>query len=181
MNPSWKIRVRKRDGTREDFDIEKLGGALRRGMHCVGESTADARELAHAIHIHLQRKRRKSISSSAVFEMALKTLQRVEMGQAAEILELHRMFRGVCRRVLRVRHEDGKITMWDKSRLARLAERIWDLSPRTARIFAGEVESHILPQEQREISSREVLDMLNQKVSQFGLADAVPVEPIKDA
>ena len=181
MKPSWKIRVRKRDGTREDFDIEKLAGSLRRGMPCVGESAAGARELAHAIGIHLQRKRLRFISSSALFEMALKTLRRVKMNQVAEILESHRMFRGVRRRVLRVRHEDGKITMWDKSSLARLAERIWGLSPRTARIFAGEVESHILLQERAEFSRREVLNLLNQKVSQFGLADAVPVEPIKDA
>lgn len=180
MSTSWKIRIRKQDGGREAFDIEKLTGSLRRGMRQVGVSAEGACELARAIHIHLQRRRRRLISSSAVFEMVLKALRQVRMGETAEILELHRMLRAVRRRLLYVRHEDGNVTMWDKSWLAKLAEGIWCLSPGTARILAGEVEIHLLPQEEREVSRREVLDLLNQKVSQFGLADAVPVEPIKD-
>ncbi|MCD4825596.1 MAG: hypothetical protein K8S55_13455 [Phycisphaerae bacterium] len=170
-----KITVRKRDGRTEGFDVEKLAGSLWRGLQPAGGAYRDARELALAIRIYLHRKRRRSIPSAAIFEMGLKVLRRVRRGPAAELLELHRTLRTVRRRLLRISHDDGNVTQWDKSWAANLAVGIWQISPATARIIAGEIELDILPCEETEISRRSLLERLNRRVAEYGLADAVPV------
>ena len=175
MDQPGKIEVQKRDGSIEEFRLAKLAGALWRGVRVAEGTYRDARELAGAIHIFLMRKRIKSISSSAIFEMGLKALRRIHMGEAAEILELHRTLRAMRRKLLHICHDDGNITLWDKGWLVALAMQMWHLSRQTARLLAGEVELELLPQEDNEIPRQEVLDELNKLVQQYGLADAVPV------
>lgn len=175
MGMSWKIRIRKRDGSVEDFDAAKLAGALRRVLDRLDGVRANPRELAEGIGIYLRRTRRVVVSSAALFSMVVKVLRRVKLGDAAELLELHRTLRMVRRRLLRVRHEDGFTTQWDKSWLAALAERMWHVSRNTARMLAGEVELYYLPQEEMEVSRQDVLEKLNRYVSQYGLAEPVPV------
>ncbi len=175
MRMSRKTRVRKRDGSVEDFDVAKLAGAIRRVLDRLEGVCADPEDLARGIQLYLQRSRRATVSSSAVFGMLVKVLRRVRLGDAAELFELHRTLRMVRRRLLRIRHDDGCATQWDKSWLAAIAERMWHVSRTTARMLAGEIELHLLPQEEAEVSRDEVLLMLNCHVSQWGLAEAVPV------
>jgi hypothetical protein len=172
------ISVVKRDGSVEPFDEAKLAGALRRGMDRRDDSQAQVENLARALGLYLRRLRRPRVSSTAIFEMVLKALRRVKMGDRAEMIELHRTLRRVRRRLLRVRHDDGQVTQWDKSWVVCLAERLWGLSRRTARILAGEVELDLLPQEECEIPRRDVVDALNRRVVEWGLADAVPVQGV---
>jgi hypothetical protein len=175
MRTSRKTRIRKRDGSIEEFDAAKLAGALRRVLERLEGVRADANDIAEGLQLYLRRTRRTLVSSSAIFGMLVKILRRVRLGDAAELLELHRTLRMVRRRLLRVRHEEGYTTQWDKSWLAALTERMWHVSPTTARILAGDVEMHLLPQEETEISRRDIIEMLNHHVSQWGLAEAVPV------
>ncbi len=176
MERSRMIKVKKRDGGIEDFDVAKLGGVLGRGFRQLGGDIFEARELARAIEIFLVRSKRFRISSAALFEMGLKALRHVKMNDAAELLELHRTLRTIRRRLLRVRHEDEKLTAWDKGWLVELAARMWHVSHTTARILAGEVENEILSHDQPEIHREEILDLLNRRVAELGLADAVPVD-----
>ncbi len=174
MEPSRTIRVRKRDGNIEAFDVGKVAGVFRRALaHLPGECV-EGGELARAVHLYLLRTNRRSISSSAVFEMAVKALHRVQRGEAAEMLELHRTLRNVRRRLLRIRHADGRVTQWDKTWLAEWTRHVWRVSRRTARMLAGEVEYDLLPQEETDLSREEVIDRLNEQVAQWGLAEAVP-------
>lgn len=176
MDRSRMIKVTKRDGSVEDFDVAKLGGTLGRGFKRVGGDISDARELARAIEIFLIRGKRYDISSAALFEMGLKALRHVKMNDAAELLELHRTLRTIRRRLIRVRHEDDKLTMWDKSWLVELGIRMWGVSRTTARILAGEVENEIISKDCPEIPREQILDLLNRRVAEFGLADAVPID-----
>jgi len=153
MEPSRTIRVRKRDGNIEAFDVGKVAGVFRRALaHLPGECV-EGGELARAVHLYLLRTNRRSISSSAVFEMAVKALHR---------------------RLLRIRHADGRVTQWDKTWLAEWTRHVWRVSRRTARMLAGEVEYDLLPQEETDLSREEVIDRLNEQVAQWGLAEAVP-------
>ena len=90
-------------------------------------------------------------------------------------MELHKALRAVRRPLLKLRYEDGSLVQWEKAWLTDLAERMWNLSPRTARILAGEVEMQILPQDPTILTREDILDVLNERVAQLGLADAVPV------
>ncbi len=175
MSRSRKIVVNKRDGQVEAFDAAKLAGTLGRALGRSGGDISDARELARAIAIFLVRGKRSDIPSTAIFEMGLKALRHVEMGEAAEILELNHTLRNIRRKLVRVRHDDGRLTMWDKSWLVELAMRMWHVSRTTGRILAGEVEGEIISQDKPEVSRGEIIDLLNRRVAERGLADAVPV------
>jgi transcriptional regulator NrdR family protein len=175
MNLTRKVEVLKRDGSTEAFDVAKLAGMLRKGMHHLGFSARNAGDLAGAVEIYLHRMQQQVVSSSAVFEMGLKTLHHVGMDDVSEIIELTRNLRTVRRSMLRVRQDDGRLVAWDKGWLANLGGRMWCLSPNCARILAGEVEQQLLAVDAVEISRFEILEMFNRHVFEFGLADAVPV------
>ncbi|HNX26271.1 MAG TPA: hypothetical protein PKK48_02590 [Phycisphaerae bacterium] len=171
------IKVRKRDGSVEAFDEQRLRGVIARGIFAAGcEDFTFAGELAAAIHFYLKHSRQCLITSSALFEMTLKAMQRVDMHTAARRLELHRSARDMKRRLLRISHGECTTTLWDKSWLAEFACRSWNVSHRTGRILAGEVESSILRSGKTIVPRGEIVLMLNRLVSQFALADAVPVE-----
>ncbi len=175
MNLTRKVEVIKRDGSTEAFDTAKLAGMLRKGMQRLGYPADNAGDLAGAVEVYLQRMQQQEISSSAVFEMGLKTLQHVGLDDVADVIELTRDLRRARRSMLRVRQDDGKFTAWEKGWLADLGGRMWCLSPNCARIIAAEVEQQLLEVETTKISRDEVLDLFNRHVFEFGLADAVPV------
>lgn len=167
--------VLKRDGSCEPFDLERLSGTFWRGLYAVGGQQSDARQLARAIQLHLRRKQYTEIDTDAIFEMVLKALRRIRFGEAAELLQLHRILRDARRRQLFIRHHGEHLTQWDKTWLVELAEELWPISRRTARIIAGEVEEHFLVPDRSEVPREHVLGLLNRKMCELGLADAVPV------
>jgi hypothetical protein len=168
------IQVLKRDGTREPFDPHKLAGALARVIKPNGGTHRNACDLAGAMHLYVRRACRHSISSSAVFEMVIKVLRRVGFVAAAEGLEAHRIWRQQRRGELRIRHDSGQVTRFDRTWLAELASRSWHISPAAARIIAGDVENELLRGSHAELRREDVVELLNTRMAQFGLADAVP-------
>jgi hypothetical protein len=101
-------------------------------------------------------------------------LQYVGQPLAARRLQEHRSWRLARRGELRIRHERGKLTLWEKGWLAEFAQRCWRLSNRTARILAGQVEADLLRGPAREVPRQEIIDRLNEITAAYGLADAVP-------
>jgi hypothetical protein len=168
------VRVRKRDGFAEDFDAHKLAGAMWRAMLPRGRY-GDAFDLAMAIQLYLQRTGRRTISSAAIFEMTVKVLRRVRMNQAADALEAHRSWRSGRR--LRVNVCDGgsRGARWNKGWLVRAAARAWNLSRSAARIVAGRAEAEVLAGGCDRVPRDALIERVNVLVSEFGLADAVPV------
>lgn len=174
MIGSRTIRVLKRDGSVEEFSPYKLAAAIWRALSGRGGQYRDAADLALAIGVYLDRGQWACISSAAVFEMTVKVLRRVHFDEAAAALESCRASRAARRRRLRIDH-GGQVTYWEKGWLVRLGSQSWQLSPQTARIIAGHVESSLLSQPGRVIPRADATDLFNQCVAEYGLADAVPV------
>lgn len=174
MDGSRTIRVSKRDGSEEGFDRLKLASSMWRAMRLTDGQYRDACELASAIELYMERRGRRRVGSNVLFEMALKVLRRCRLGKAAGAMERHRWCRQKARARLRLRHEGGEVTEWEKAWLAEWARRSWLVSRTTARILAAEVEAELLAGSRLHVDRREALDLLDRRVSEYGLADAVP-------
>lgn len=177
MNGTGTVRVIKRDGGVELFCEAKLAGAIWRAIQATGGRYRDANDLAQAIGIFLKRSGRRCVSSAVMLEMVLKVLNRAELAQAAQAMEAHRDWRAIRREQLRVLYADGKSACWDRRWLEELAVRSWNIDPTTARILAGQIENDLLCGQMSSVSRQEVLDRLNTRMAELGLADAVPVRP----
>jgi hypothetical protein len=146
-------------------------------MVASGGRYGDAFDLAMAIRIFLHRTGRERISSAAIFEMTVKVLRRVRMNRAAEAMEEHRAHRTERRMRMKLLGEDGTPVAWDKGLLAAMVERSWSVARGTARIIAGRAERKVLSGRSGLVSRQALVDLLNEMVAQYGLADAVPVHP----
>jgi hypothetical protein len=176
MSGSGTIRVLKRDGSVELFDVVKLSGVLWRAIRPSGHPYERARYLGDAVMFYLSRDGSRCVSSAAIFEMCVRLLQHVGFAEAATAFQGHRSWRQAKRKSLRVTHEGLKVTLWDKSWLAGFAQRCWHLSPGTARTIAGEIEAGLLAGGEDQVSRFAVIEMLNERVAAYGLADAVPAD-----
>ena len=168
------VQVLKRDGSVEGFDPRKLAAAIWRSMRGTSGTFEHARRLAEAVELYLPRRGVKCISSTALFEMTLKALRYVGILPAAQAAEEFRRRRDLLRGKLRIRHEGGRITYWDKGWLCEFAQRSWGVSPQTGRILAGRIELELFALPEMVISRQKVLEMLNRMMAEYGLADAVP-------
>lgn len=176
MNGSRTIQVIKRDGAGEAFDLPKLAASIWGAMQLRrGGCYLDAMELAKAVETYIERIGWPVVSSAAVFEMTVKVLRRVHFRDSADTYETLRQVRKARRKQFRVVHPNGRVTMWDKSWLAKVGCGSWQLSQRTSRILAGQVEADLLAGSGRWASREDIIDKLNQLVAEYGLADAVPV------
>lgn len=176
-----------------------------------------AQHLCDAILFYLARGRSSCLSTGALFEMCLTVLHHVGMPRSAQCLGAHRQWRRDRRHALRIRHESGQVTCWEKSWLAEVAVNMWNLSPAAARVLAAQVEAQLLQRVEQfvpdsgmpgsqtpglrtpdartpdrtrdprtpaggrdgwpatlELPRHAVLDLLNETVAAYGLADAVP-------
>jgi len=174
VNGSGTIWVQKRDGSVEDFDCLKLVGAVSRAVRPAKGRCDYARSIAAAIEVFCRRSGCGCVSSAAVFEMTVRAMRCVSLDVGAEAMESHRAWRIRRRRQLRVAHERGQVTMWDKSWLCELAQRSWRLSRPAARIIAGRLECELLAEPAELLWRDTVVARLNDCVAAYGLADAVP-------
>lgn len=175
MDGSRKIQVIKSDSTEEPFDARKLAASMFRAMQGRRGRFYDAMQLSIAIGIYLKRSSLQTVTSDTLSELAVKVLSRCRLSEAGSAMEDFRQRRRMRRSRLAVRHEGGRVTMWDKGWLSSWAQSSWQLSRTTSRILAGQVERELLDGEAIVISRLDVLDMLNRRVAEYGLADAVPV------
>jgi hypothetical protein len=175
MSEGKEVHIQKRDGQWEPFDRRKLAAAMWRAMPPASGRYLDVCDLAAAIEIYLQRKDRHSITSRAVFEMTLKVLRRAGFCEAAEGMEEYALRRSLRRRAVTVLHAGGRCTCWNKHWLVEKVRTSWNLSRPVSRIIAGQVEDEVLARRCRQVVRDELMMLLNRRVSQFGLADAVPV------
>ena len=175
MSGSRTIRVLKREGSVEFLDSQKLAASMWRAMRETHASFDHARQLAEAIKTYLSRRVGGCVSSSAIFEMTVKAFRHVGLDAAAEAAEAYQTWRNIGRTQLRIRHEGERLTYWDKEWLCEFAARSWHVSHAAARMLAGRVELQLLQQGHKVIARQAVINLLNRLVSEYGLADAVPV------
>lgn len=175
VDGSGKIQVCKSDSTEEAFDVCKLAGSMFIAMQETRGRHYDAMQLAIAIGLYLKQTSWLTVTSDALAELAVKVLSRCRLPEAAGAMTDYRQNRTIGRSRLQVRQEGGQVTMWDKAWLSSWAQRSWLVSRNTSRILAGQVERELLECGLVEVSRLDVLDMLNRRVAEYGLADAVPV------
>jgi len=177
------IRVVKVDGSLETFDHLKLTAAFWKVLAPAGQGYDRARYLADAVWFFLSRSHLRQATTGAIFEMAMKVLHNAGLNCSAQAMAAYRTRRQGRRVLVRVRH-DEHLTAWDKSWLSGVAQQYWCLSSTTARIIAGQIEHDLLQMNEsdtsdttrpRELSRLYLIDMLNTRVAQLGLADTVPV------
>ncbi|MBT3278217.1 MAG: hypothetical protein HN909_08095 [Phycisphaerales bacterium] len=171
------IEVSKRDGSVEPFCEQKLSGAMWRSLQITTGDYHMALELSRAIGLFLQRQATDRVDSVVLFELALKALRRIRRGDAAERMELFHTLRSVRRRLVDVHHPCGEITRWDKGWCAKLAVSMWGLQITTGRQIASEIELELLDNQHITVDRSFVVDRINEKVSEFGLAEAMPLHP----
>ena len=175
MDGSGKIQVCKSDSTEEAFDVRKLAGSMFVAMRETRGRHYDATQLAIAIGLYLEQTSWLTVTSDALAELATKVLNRCQLSDAASAMAEYRRNRIIGRGRLHVRQEGGQVTMWDKAWLSLWAQRSWLVSRNISRILAGQVERELLDSGATEVSRLDVLDMVNRRVAEYGLADAVPV------
>jgi hypothetical protein len=176
VSGSGTIRVLKRNRSVEQFDARKLAAAMWRAMQNTRAPFEYALRLAQAVELYLQRRGGGCVSSSALFEMTVKALRHVGLNSAADGAESYCKWRNTLRKQLRIRYNTGNLMFWDKGWLCELARRSWHVCPATARILAGQVEIGLFRGADLVVSREAVVDALNRLTSEYGLADAVPVE-----
>ncbi len=113
--------------------------------------------------------------------MVLKVLRRVRSPNAATAMEIHAIWRKARRKEIRIRHDDGKMSLCEKGWMWRFTQRSWNLGPAVARIIAGAVEIELFKTDLTIISRQHVIERVNAQVASFGLADAVPIESVAGA
>ena len=172
MSGSRKIRVVKRDGSTEAFDPGKLAGAVYCALEPGKDSLVRSRHIALAVGLYLHRTGRGRVTSAAVFEMTVQALLSVGLEEATDCFEAHRHARAAARGRLRVCHEGGPVTLWDKGWLAEVAQRGWLLGRQTARLLAGEVEAELLALAAPSVTRHEVMERLHRLLAEYGLAEA---------
>ncbi len=169
MNGSGTIHVLKRDNSTEPLAPAKLRLCLWRGLSGSGGRFEQAQWLTDAIAAHLRRAGQPTISSGALFEMAVNALRATGHRSAAAAVEAHHQWRQRARRSLAVRNELGLATAWDRGWLTdTLADR-WALSRPTARALSGILEDDLLGSID-ELPERALLDRADELIEQFGLA-----------
>ncbi|MBI5724482.1 MAG: hypothetical protein HZA50_11025 [Planctomycetes bacterium] len=175
MSGSWMVRVIKRDCTIEPFDERKI---MRMACLALPEKSCqidDLRPVADGVKMYLKVSAKPCIPSAELFDLAARSLNYVGLTEAVRILTLHRAWRAAQRRHLRIVHDDGRCTLWDKSWLCEHAIRGWNVSRQAARIVAAEIEEALLTGGRRKVERKYVLVMLGARLGELGLVDVVPV------
>lgn len=177
MDGSGTIRVAKQDGAFEPFDRDKLAAAMCQAMLENPRAVLDSREVALAIDIYLHRQGWRTVSGAAVLDTVLKTFRRIGMDLPAALMETHQAWRARRRRQMKICCADGRTTSWDKGWLVKLICSSWRLGRATGRILAGDIEARVLNADLEVIARDDLIELVNELVVEYGLADAVPVEP----
>jgi len=163
------IRVIKRDGVVEPLRIERLRLCLWRVLRLYPHCRQEADTLSRAIVTYLTRRATRQVTSRAIFEMVLRSLRQTNHHAAAEALESHHRWRRAARRALTIIHDDGRRTGWDRCWVTEQIRRRWDVGRPAARTISSHLERELLGRRAR-ITRRRVLDLIDRRVENFGLA-----------
>lgn len=163
------IRVQKRDGVVEPLRVERLRSCLWRVLRLCPHCRSEADQLSRAIVVYLRRRGVTTVSSRALFEMAVRSLRHTGHDAAADALESHHRWRRAARRALTVVHDDAHRTVWDRSWATEQIRHRWAVGRGAARAISSHLERELLGR-RAEISRQAVLDLLDQRVEDYGLA-----------
>jgi len=165
------VRIIKRDGSREPFDIAKVRACLVRAMRSARQSTRFAEDLARAVALHLQGWSEPSPPTSAyILRCVHSVLRETGMNRAARYLaHAHRM-REAGRRAVQVVDRQGRRgRAWSKVSVVRHLQRQYGLRRTTARFLAGQVEQRILALGYTAVSRALLAEVVRTELRAWGL------------
>lgn len=190
--PRTELRVRKRDGSIEPFNLGKLTQSIQTGLLCAGDSpdlvAVGSRGLAEAVLEFLGDARADGpVTTERVAEWVETILTQTGHGPAAMALRQFAQFRDRFRRRLLVasaRGREGRIVhrRWDKARLIRHLCETHDLGSPMARMIAGRVEQLVFSTQLRVVTAGLIGELTNSELLAWGLLpEALLVKRTKGA
>jgi len=170
------LRVTKRDGTQEDFDVAKLRACLARALQACGYPSRLAAPLAAAITDYLARRPPEpSPTTDSVYRYACTVLGKTGFGEAVAWLNVNRRRRAVLRRnvsVFDALQPQQCSTRWSRAVLVGGLRRQHQLLPSVARFLAGRIEQHVLDLGMRLVSTTFIAELARKELSAWGLSEA---------
>lgn len=175
MSARKTTMVKKRDGSLEAFQIEKLRRCLGSLMESCQYDVRVADALAKAVAYHLTEECGEgSVSSRYIYQCVQAVLKRTGLTDVADELSAYSRFRSVCRRRLRVRRArvaERNLARWQKKAVVDTLETQYQVQRPVARILAGEIESRVFSLGYNEVSQGLVDELIRNELHSWGLQD----------
>lgn len=173
MKRETDVRVIKRDGTTELFQVAKLRRCVALAMRSCHQDADLSDALAQSVALHLRQCENPSPPSSEyVFHCARTVLMHTGMKEAARELVAHHRQRTARRKRLRVvdgRRPESSDERWRKAAVARTLRERHGLSIATARILAGEVEARVFALDLAVVTRDLVSELILNELLAWGL------------
>ena len=173
------IRVLKRDGSIEPFNLSKLNSCIKSGFHASGEPVdrcaIASKGLAEAVHAYLRKKQpRTPVASEHLAELVELVLTQTGYCAAGMAIQQHIRSRDGQRRWIRVagkRPRDGRFVQrrWNKSMIVHRLRTEHDLGATIARMIAGRVEQLVLNCGLKVVTTGLVREMTDSELLAWGL------------
>ena len=184
MKRGRTMKVAKRDGTVEPYSQEKIQHCLAMACEAVRVTPRVASSLARAVTIHLRECAAPGLPTTEyVFRCVRAALEQTDFSPAAKALCEHRRWRDAARgsvRIFDARRPERPGGLWRKARVARTLERRHQLSPRVARILAGELEERVLGLRYQLISTALLGELIRNELRAWGLAAEIKIPAPKN-
>lgn len=170
------LKIRKRDGRTEPFDVRKLRRALLRALREARQPGYYAEPLAEAIAIHLNDwSEPQPASSDYVFDCCRAVLRETGLRRVARALERYRRRRDRRRQATQVRRLSGAgvvVEGWSRRRIAGTLEQRFGLTAGVARIVSSDVEQRVLSLGYRVVDAELIEAVVRNELRAWGLLDA---------
>lgn len=170
------LKIVKRDGAIEPFQLSKLRRCLAVVMREGGfdERLADA--LARAVAMTLQDWKKRTLPTSEhIFRCCVTVLRETEMGEVADRLEAHRTARAARIATVTVfdpQRPDRGAVRWRKAAVVKELENDYGISRSVARMLASDIEQRVVGLDYRVISWVLVREVIKAEVDAWGLGDS---------
>jgi hypothetical protein len=176
MTATRPVVVRKRDGSREPFDVAKLRRSVAAAMNECRYDVRYAESLARAVEVHVAKvDEARQPTSDYIFRCVRTALAETGLTDVAEHVTAYRRERAARRRAVSVLSGEGppwRTAPWRKSKVVERLEGGSGLTRITARILAGEIEYRVLNMNHNLVSSALIDEMIRIELLVWGLADA---------
>lgn len=170
------LKIVKRDGAIEPFQLSKLRRCLSVVMRDCGYDERLADALARAVAMTLQEwKRRTFPTTEYIFRCCLTVLRETEMGEVADRLEAHRAQRAARLGSVTVfdpQRPDRGAVKWRKGAVVKELEQDFGLSRSIARILASDIEQRVVGLNYSVVSWTLVREVIKAEVDAWGLGDS---------
>jgi hypothetical protein len=179
MSKPKRVRIAKRDGTTEAFELAKLKRSLSHAMSIAGYDARYAEPLAKAVLLHLE-EWQESVppGSDYVHQCAKAVLDQTGLGDVADEFGRARRGRAARRKQVHVLRRSGVQVGWEKAELCRGLESHYGVRASVARIIGGEVEQRVLGLGYALVRSALVRELVRNEMLAWGLLSADVAAPV---